>query len=80
MKRETITISVPVKMKQYINQRAGSGGGYASVSEYFRALVRQDQSLVYGRMGNQTLYEMRRQAQLASTPGIFSQNPPSRVK
>jgi len=45
MKRSTFNISMPETMRKYVEQRAG-GGGYGSVSEYIRELIRQDQDLV----------------------------------
>ena len=42
MKRETITISVPPRMKRYIMALGSSEFG--SVSEYIRKLIRQDQN------------------------------------
>jgi Arc/MetJ-type ribon-helix-helix transcriptional regulator len=41
MPRETINISVPVDVRRYIKDRVRSSG-YASVSEYFRELLRAD--------------------------------------
>jgi len=39
---ETMNISLPEPMKQFIEEQVSSGG-YSSVSEYIRALVREDQ-------------------------------------
>jgi antitoxin ParD1/3/4 len=38
----SINISVPESMKAYIEEQVASGG-YGTVSEYFRELIRQDQ-------------------------------------
>lgn len=37
-----VNISVPDKMKEYIDERVGEGR-FSSTSEYFRDLVREDQ-------------------------------------
>ncbi|MCH7977845.1 MAG: type II toxin-antitoxin system ParD family antitoxin [Acidobacteria bacterium] len=39
---ETMNISLPETMKQFIEEQV-SAGGYSSVSEYIRALVREEQ-------------------------------------
>jgi len=39
---ETMTISVPENLKNYIEERVRTGG-YGNVSEYVRELIRQDQ-------------------------------------
>ena len=41
MARATINISVPAEARRYVENRVSSGG-YGSVSEYFRELLRQD--------------------------------------
>nr|WP_089126797.1 type II toxin-antitoxin system ParD family antitoxin [Tolypothrix sp. NIES-4075] len=38
----SINISLPDSMRAYVDQQVANGG-YSSVSEYFRELVRQDQ-------------------------------------
>ena len=38
----SINISLPESMKAYIEEQVASGG-YGTVSEYFRELIRQDQ-------------------------------------
>jgi antitoxin ParD1/3/4 len=38
----TVNISLPESMKAYIDEQV-STGGYGSVSEFFRDLIRQDQ-------------------------------------
>jgi antitoxin ParD1/3/4 len=39
---ETMNIALPESMKQFVQERV-SGGGYSSVSEYIRELIRADQ-------------------------------------
>ena len=39
---ETMNIALPESMKQFV-QECVSGGGYSSVSEYIRELIRADQ-------------------------------------
>ncbi len=39
---KSINISLPDAMRTYIEEKVATGG-YSSVSEYFRELVRQDQ-------------------------------------
>ena len=39
---ETMNIALPESMKQYVQERV-SEGGYSSVSEYVRELIRADQ-------------------------------------
>lgn len=41
---QTMNISLPDPMKQYVEEQA-KAGGYSSVSEYVRELVRADQKL-----------------------------------
>lgn len=40
---DTMNIAVPESLKEFVLQRVSSGG-YSSVSEYVRALIRADQS------------------------------------
>ena len=39
---KSMNISLPESMRTYVEEQVGSGG-YSTVSEYFRKLVRQDQ-------------------------------------
>ncbi len=39
---ETMNIALPESMKQFVRERVGAGG-YSSVSEYVRELIRADQ-------------------------------------
>jgi antitoxin ParD1/3/4 len=39
---ETMNIALPAALKQFVQSRVGSGG-YSSVSEYVRELIRADQ-------------------------------------
>ena len=39
---ETMNIALPESMKQFVQEQV-SGGGYSSVSEYIRELIRADQ-------------------------------------
>ncbi|OUL24259.1 transcriptional regulator [Nostoc sp. T09] len=39
---KSINISLPESMRAYVEEKVATGG-YSSVSEYFRELVRQDQ-------------------------------------
>lgn len=39
---ETMNIAIPGSLKQFVHERV-SGGGYGSVSEYVRELIRADQ-------------------------------------
>jgi antitoxin ParD1/3/4 len=39
---ETMNIALPESMKQFVQERV-SAGGYSSVSEYMRELIRADQ-------------------------------------
>ena len=40
---ETMNVALPESMKQFVQERV-SAGGYSSVSEYIRELIRADQS------------------------------------
>lgn len=40
--RSSLNISLPEEMKQYVDQQV-EGGGFGTVSEYFRHLIRDDQ-------------------------------------
>jgi antitoxin ParD1/3/4 len=49
----SMNVSLPDAMRDYIEEQV-NGGGYSSVSEYFRELVRQDQK----RKANERLEAM----------------------
>jgi antitoxin ParD1/3/4 len=51
---QTMNISLPDPMKQYVEEQV-SAGGYSSASEYVRDLVRGDQKRKAGEMLEQTL-------------------------
>jgi antitoxin ParD1/3/4 len=42
MSQETMNVALPENLKEYVLQQV-AGGGYSSVSEYVRELIRSDQ-------------------------------------